>query len=136
MRNVLATVVGTLLGKSFVFVLKDGNLSMLAQNAVLLYIALDDFSSNEDLVAVWASHGLTLKQSGLLGSALHALANDPWPSWLSASSSLTAAAEASHSLHEDSTEQVMLSKRRDFWLTMAMKERCPCASRRSEIIFL
>jgi hypothetical protein len=71
------------------FVLNDGSVSMLARNAVMLHMIAALGTEGADAVLnVWASHTLPEAHADLLKTSLHALAHDPWPSWLSASTSL------------------------------------------------
>ncbi|PNH12438.1 hypothetical protein TSOC_000697, partial [Tetrabaena socialis] len=79
------------------FTLNDGNLSMLARNAVLLHMAADASVPPDAVLAVWACHALSAPHAELLGRSLRALASEPWPAWLAAAPGLegaTAGAEA------------------------------------------
>jgi hypothetical protein len=71
------------------FVLNDGNLSMLARDAVMMHMVVELAASPEAVLAVWANHALTEEQHTLLVKSCIALAEQPWPVWLSASSWLT-----------------------------------------------
>jgi hypothetical protein len=72
----------------FDFVLNDGNSSMLARDAVLLHMAAQEEVPPEAVLAAWASHGLSEEHADALLRSCRALADDPWPSWLAASTSL------------------------------------------------
>ena len=74
--------------------MNDGNVSMLARNAVLLHMAAELGAPPEAVLAVWSSHGLSAQHGQLLGRSLAALAEGPWPAWLSCASSLGGAAAA------------------------------------------
>lgn len=66
------------------FVLNDGNISMLARDAVMLHMIAEQQASPEAVLAVWANHALTDKQHALVLNSCRALAEQPWPAWLSA----------------------------------------------------
>ncbi|GLC40177.1 HSP70/90 co-chaperone [Pleodorina starrii] len=67
------------------FTLNDGNLAMLARNAVMLYMAAELGAPAGAVLAVWANHGLSPSQEEFLSHSLTALATEPWPAWLAAS---------------------------------------------------
>ena len=87
-RNLLATVASAEERDAnvggFEFVLNDGNISMLARDAVMLHMAAEEGVPPEALLAVWASHGLSEAQADALLHSCRALADDPWPAWLTA----------------------------------------------------
>ncbi len=121
-RNVVATVQGVMGRHSAAsapalapapvlhLVLNDGNLAMLARNAVLLHLAVaaaeaagmgldasmggggdglgEQLTGAEEVLEVWASHGLTPYTAQMLEATLRALAYGPWPAWLRAAWSL------------------------------------------------
>lgn len=68
--------------------LSDGNVSMLARNAVLLHLAAEQRCPPETVLAVWASHALTTEEAAALRQSIRSLAEDPWPPWLAAALSL------------------------------------------------
>ncbi|GBG86594.1 hypothetical protein CBR_g41659 [Chara braunii] len=70
------------------YVLNDGNVSMLARSAVLIHMAAELGATADVVLAVWANHGLTDLQAAMLSRSLSLLAVQPWPTWLSAASSL------------------------------------------------
>jgi hypothetical protein len=70
------------------FVLNDGNVSMLARDAVLLHMAAQQDVPPEAVLAGWASHGLSDAHADALLRSCRALADEPWPAWLTASTSL------------------------------------------------
>ena len=59
---------------------------MLARNAVMLYMVSELDAAPEDALAVWVNHGLTEDQAELVRLSCRALAEQPWPKWLAASS--------------------------------------------------
>jgi hypothetical protein len=71
------------------FVLNDGNTSMLARDAVMLHTAAELAAPPEAVLAVWANQGLSEAHWQLLQRSCKALAEEPWPAWLTASSALT-----------------------------------------------
>lgn len=88
-RNVLATaVLATRADNRIEFILNDGNISIIARNAVMLHMAVELQASAEDVLAVWANHALTEEQCEMLRNSCTELAEKPWPSWLQASTSL------------------------------------------------
>ncbi|GLI62217.1 hypothetical protein VaNZ11_004810 [Volvox africanus] len=70
------------------FTMNDGNLAMLARNVVMLHMASELNAPASAVLAVWACHGLTAPDAELLSRSIRALATDPWPSWLTASTRL------------------------------------------------
>jgi hypothetical protein len=70
------------------FVLNDGNISMLARDAVMLHMIAEQQASAEAVLAVWANHALTDEQHALVLASCRALAEQPWPAWLSAACTL------------------------------------------------
>lgn len=92
-RNLLATA-GAATARAIAtparmhFTMLDGNLSMLARNAVLLHMAAELSASEDAMLAVWANHALTQQQHDVLIRSCRMLAEEPWPPWLSANYSL------------------------------------------------
>lgn len=84
-RNLFATLGGFERRGRVEFVVNDGNVSMLARNAVLLHMAAELDAPHEAVLAVWASHTLCAAHAQLLRDSLSQLAEGPWPGWLSAS---------------------------------------------------
>eukprot|EP00899_Mesostigma_viride_P028360 jgi/Mesvir1/8709/Mv02642-RA.1 len=84
-------------------VMNDGNISMLARNAVLLHMAAVRGAPAEAVLAVWACHGLSMAHRQLLDASLAQLAEEPWPAWLSASVSLTSGSPSSSASSSAST---------------------------------
>jgi hypothetical protein len=80
------------------FVLNDGNISMLARDAVMLHMVAALNAPPEAVLAVWANHALSDAHWQLLQHSCKALAEEPWPSWLTASSTLggTASSTVDH----------------------------------------
>eukprot|EP00775_Hariotina_reticulata_P005368 gene5368-5603_t len=68
------------------FVLNDGNLAMLARDAAMLHMVVELAAPPEVVLAVWANHALSEEQHELLLKSCTALAEMPWPAWLSAGS--------------------------------------------------
>lgn len=68
------------------FVLNDGNVSMLARDAVMLHMIAEQQAPPDAVLAVWANHTLTTEQHALLLNSCRALAEQPWPAWLTAAS--------------------------------------------------
>ncbi|KAL3910970.1 MAG: hypothetical protein SGPRY_008870 [Prymnesium sp.] len=83
-RNLLTTVAAAPRGGLLDFVLNDGNVSMLARDAVLLHLMVT--ASAETVLAVWADHGLCTAHAAALRASCNALADEPWPDWLHATS--------------------------------------------------
>ncbi|KAI9354633.1 hypothetical protein DFJ73DRAFT_775797 [Zopfochytrium polystomum] len=125
-RNVLATAgkfQGSVLqGGKCEFVLNDGNVSMLARNAVLLHMAWSS-APDEAVVAVWGSHGLTESEFVGLKSSLERLANEPWPSWLSARTSLNEPNEPAHAAEQSMREVFRSWLESKFTLTEMLRLR-------------
>jgi hypothetical protein len=80
--------------RQLAFVLNDGNISMLARNAVMLHMIIEQEAPADAVLAVWANHALTDAQHAVLLRSCWALAEQPWPAWLSADSNIDAAAAA------------------------------------------
>jgi hypothetical protein len=94
-RNLLATVAAAAQRRQhaelvepvqFEFVLNDGNISMLARDAVMLHMAAEEDVPPEAVLAVWANHALSKEQAEALRRSCRALADDRWPAWLAAAS--------------------------------------------------
>jgi hypothetical protein len=83
--------------RQLAFVLNDGNISMLARNAVMLHMIIEQEAPADAVLAVWANHALTDAQHAVLLRSCWALAEQPWPAWLSADSNIDAAAAATNS---------------------------------------
>ncbi|KAJ1631244.1 hypothetical protein T492DRAFT_839361 [Pavlovales sp. CCMP2436] len=81
----------------YIFLLNNGNASMLAHDAVLLHLAVS--ATLEAVLAAWADHALGSAHASALRASCAALADEPWPDWLRATAGLSgsrseAAAEA------------------------------------------
>lgn len=74
------------------FVLSDGNISMLARNAVMLHMIVEQQVQPETVLSVWANHALSEREHKLLMESCAALATGPWPAWLSAADGIDTAA--------------------------------------------
>jgi len=88
-RNLLSTVASSPLEICFDFVVNDGNIAMLARNAVMLEMIACEAPA-EHILSVWANHELTVKQNESMMSAILKLAASPWPEWLTATNGLGA----------------------------------------------
>lgn len=69
-------------------VLNDGNISMLARNAVMLHMLAEQRAPADAVLAVWANHALTDTQHQLMLDTCRAIAEGAWPAWLSAATNL------------------------------------------------
>ncbi len=91
-RNLLATVHGmrTKQGATSAVhvVMNDGNTTMLARNAALIYMAAELHADAQDCLSVWADHVLSTGCNSMLQLAITCLAKDPWPTWLTCAMSL------------------------------------------------
>ena len=99
-RNLVATAAAAP-GGVIDFVMNDGNVSMLARDAVLLHLmaTAPPETMAETVLAVWSDHGLSTAHASTLQASCTTLAEEPWPDWLRASAGLeggmsNAAAEA------------------------------------------
>lgn len=86
-RNLLWTVASNSLEIGFDIVLNDGNLAMLARNAVLLEMIASEAPSHH-ILSVWANHELTNDENESMMAAISKIALSPWPEWLAASNVL------------------------------------------------
>ncbi|KAL1522120.1 hypothetical protein AB1Y20_021762 [Prymnesium parvum] len=100
-RNLVATAAAVPAGVAISFVLNDGNVSILARDAVLLHLmaTVPPEAMPETVLAVWSSHGLSAAHASALQASCAALAEEPWPDWLRAATGIeggesSAAAEA------------------------------------------
>lgn len=56
---------------------------MLARNAVMLHMSAEQEAPVDAVLAVWANHGLSDAHAALLMESCTAIAERPWPTWLS-----------------------------------------------------
>ena len=88
-RNLVATAAAAS-GGVIDFVLNDGNVSMLARDAVLLHLmaTASPETMAETVLAVWSDHGLSMAHASALQTSCTALAEEPWPDWLRATAGI------------------------------------------------
>jgi len=86
-RNLIATISSGSFQCALSFVMNDGNVAILARNAVILHMISQDEDA-EHILAVWANHALTEYQHASMMNSIVHLANNPWPGWMSASTQL------------------------------------------------
>lgn len=91
-RNLVATAAAAPPGRQLDMVLNDGNVSMLARDAVLLHLATT--ATAEAVLAVWADHGLSAPHASALRASCAAIADGAWPEWLRASAGIEGAARS------------------------------------------
>ena len=101
-RNLLATVSAAAAAAptaKLSFVLNDGDVGQLARDAVMLFIAAGGAPA-EAVLAIWANHALSASHADLVQQSCVALASQPWPAWLRASSSLGAPSDCAENVAE------------------------------------
>ena len=101
-RNLLATVSASAAAAppaKLSFVLNDGDVGQLARDAVMLFIAAGGAPA-EAVLAIWANHALSASHADLVQQSCVALASQPWPAWLRASSSLGAPSDCAENVAE------------------------------------
>lgn len=88
-RNLVATAAVAPAGVAD-FVLNDGNVSILARDAVLLHLmaTVSPKTMAETVLAVWSDHGLSAAHASALQATCTALAEEPWPDWLCATTGI------------------------------------------------
>ena len=105
-RNLIATISSGSFQCALSFVVNDGNVAILARNAVILHMISQDEDA-EHILAVWANHALTEAQHESMMNSIAHLANNKWPGWMSASAEL--GVDSGDSLSEGSIRDVLRS---------------------------
>jgi len=128
-RNLLSTATSVSFDYAIHFILNDGNIAMLARNAVLLQMVYADDCPTDHVLAVWANHELTDAEAKSMKAALSKLANFPWPEWLSASDVLDRNKDSDNS---NSTEDSLRSLFQS-WLSCDLPCKSILKERRSNL---